>query len=259
MTIGHKQSLAAREFLKEIGWTKPGDLSLEDMLNYKGAHVRPTDLGSCEGRIVLHGQNAIVRINSNIAHEGKRNFVLAHELGHLLLHPNLMPVFSDTTKTLSDWYKNGPHEVEANAFATELLMPEDLFRNKVKKKKLNISLIEEVADHFKVSLTACFLRYARLGDFPLMVIFIDNGVIEWKQSSNDFPFKYLPLKNKVPVYSVAGDFFYNKIALSDIPEKVDVIEWFPEDHQAEKLNSWQVYEQSFRVSKTGVVACLWTF
>lgn len=258
MTTGRKQSLIARNFLKEIGWVQPGDLSLDEMLNFKGAHIRECDLENCEGRIVQHGENAIIRINANI-HEGKRNFILAHELGHLLLHPNLMPVFTDTSLTLSDWYKKGPHEIEANAFATELLMPFDLFKNRVKGKRLNIQLIEDIAGYFKTSLTASFLRYSLLGDFPLMVVFIDNGIVEWKQASQDFPFPFLPLKNKVPVYTVAGDFFYNRIAFGDQPEKVDVIEWFPEDHNAQKLNTWQIYEQCFQVSKTGIISCLWTF
>jgi len=259
MAIGHKQHIAARDFLKDIGWSKPGDLSLDEMLNFKGAYIREAALKNCEGRIVLHGQNAIVSISDKIAHDGKRNFVLAHELGHLLLHPNLMPVFTDNAITLSDWYKNGIHEIEANAFATELLMPNELFKKFVKGKRLNIGLIEDVADYFKASLTASFLRYVHLGDFPLMVVFIDKGIIEWKQSSADFPFPYLPLKNKVPAYSVAGDFVYNNVPLGDRPEKVDVIEWFPEDHQALKLSNWQIYEQCFHVSKTGLISCLWAF
>lgn len=258
MTTSHRQSVAARNFLKEIGWVKPGDLSLEEMLNFKGAHIRECNLENCEGRVVQHRENSIIRINTNIT-EGKRNFVLAHELGHLVLHANLMPVFTDTLQTLSDWYKKGPHESEANVFATELLMPQDLFKNMVKGKKLNIQLIQDVASYFNTSLTATFLRYLVLGDFPLMVVFIDNGLIEWKHASQDFPFPYLPLKNKVPVYTVAGDFFYNGIRFSDRPEKVDVIEWFPEDHSAQKLSTWQIYEQCFQVSKNGIISCLWTY
>jgi Zn-dependent peptidase ImmA (M78 family) len=259
MINSHKPLQTAQEFLRSIGWTKPGDLSLDEMLNFKGASIHQAELKNCEGRVILHGQNSIVRINSNITNEGKKNFVLAHELGHILLHTTLMPVFSDTRLTLSDWYKKGTHEIEANTFATELLMPQDLFKQKVKGKKLTISLMEDVANYFKVSLTASFLRYLTLGDFPLMVVFIERGIIEWKHTSNDFPFPYLPLKNKVPIYSVAGDYFFNKVTFGDEPDKVNVIDWFPEDFQAQKLGSWQIYEQCFHVSSTGIISCLWTF
>jgi len=42
-----------------------------------------------------------------------------------------VPFFSDTDKTLSDWYKNGPHELQANEFASEFLMPSPLFKQRV--------------------------------------------------------------------------------------------------------------------------------
>ncbi len=92
-----------------------------------------------------------------------------------------------------------------------------------------------------------------------MVVFIERGIIEWKYTSNDFPFPYLPLKNKVPIYSVAGDYFYNKVTFGDEPDKVNVIDWLPEDFQAQKLGSWQIYEQCFHLSSTGIISCLWTF
>ena len=251
-------SLAAKELLYELGWSKPGDLSLEEMVYAKGASVRDAPMKGCEGRILVKGQSSIIRVNSEITHPGKRNFVIAHELGHFLMHKNIARLFSDTNKTLSDWYKNGPHEQEANVFAVELLMPAQLFKDKVKGKKLAISLIEDVSQYFGVSLTSAFLRYARLGDFPLMVVFIEKGIIEWKQASEDFPFQYLPLKIKVPPLTVAGDFF-NGNGLEERPAKVDVIEWFPEDFEAQKKSTWQVWEQCFQVSKHGLISCLWTF
>ena len=51
-------------------------------------------------------------------------FVLAHELGHMQMHRNLNTVFMDT-KTFN------PHsrfERQANTFAVELLLPDDLLR-----------------------------------------------------------------------------------------------------------------------------------
>jgi len=60
-----------------------------------------------------------------------------------------------------------------------------------------------------------------------MVIFIEDGIVKWKQASHDFPFQYLVINSKVPVYSIAGDYFNNQ-TIETKPEKVNAIEWFPE-------------------------------
>ncbi|ANE53137.1 ImmA/IrrE family metallo-endopeptidase [Flavisolibacter tropicus] len=241
----------------QLGWTQPGDLTLDEIASALGAHLRYTKLEGSEGRILISGNSAIITVNENITNEGKKNFVLAHEIGHYVMHRNVQPLYSDTQQTLSDWFKNGPQELEANAFAAELLMPTGIFTQKVRKKKLSLDLIQEVAAYFQVSMTAAFLKYKELGDYPLMVIFIEDGIIKWKQSSKDFPLQYLPLRSKVPVWTVAGDFFNGK-GLEEKPELIDAIEWFPEDSRLRYNNNLKFYEQCFQVSDNGLISCLWT-
>ena len=247
----------AREVQQSLGWSEPGDLSLEDMVFALGGILKESPMQGAEGRILMNGDKAVITINSNITYPGKRNFVIAHEIGHFVLHKGLTPFYSDTDKTLAEWYKNGPQEQQANQFASELLMPSDLFKSKIAGKKLNLSLIEQIAGYFNVSLTAAFLKYKDLGDYPVMVIYIENGIIQWKQASNDFPFQFLPLYSKVPVYTVAGDYF-NKKGLEEKPEKVDAIEWFPTDFKLKYDPDYQLWEQCFPVSNNGLLSCLWT-
>ena len=90
----------------------------------------------------MKGDMGVISIREDIVLSGKRNFIIAHEIAHFCLHKSLLTVFSDTHKTLSDWYKNGPQEREANAFASAFLMPEDLFVKIITGEKLNIDLIK---------------------------------------------------------------------------------------------------------------------
>ena len=142
-------------------------------------------------------------------------------------------------------------------FATELLMPETPFKNKVNKKKLNVGLLDDVSGYFGTSRLATVLRYASLGDFPVMIIFMENGIIKWKQLSHDFPFTYLPINSKVPAWTVAGDFFY-KDQLETKPEKVDAIEWFPEDYRIKSDPDCKLWEQCYPVAGNCLVSCIWT-
>ncbi len=247
---------AARDLLSDIGWVKPGDLSLEEIAGSLGAIIKEEPIGGSEGRILIKGNSAVIKINSSITHVGKRNFVLAHEIGHFVLHKELK-LFVDNSKTLSEWHIKGIHEQQANQFAEELLMPQDLFTGMVKGKKLNIGLIEGAASFFGASLTATFIRYSRLGDFPMMIVYIEGGVIKWKLPTKDFPFQYLAYGSKVPPWTVAGDFFNGK-PLEEKPVTVDAIEWFPNDFKLQFKKDWKLWEQCFQVAPNGLMACLWS-
>jgi len=250
--------IAAHRLLVNTGWTKPGDVSLEDMIFSLDGILKYSPLTGSEGRILIKGDSAVITVDSNINYESRKNWVIAHEIGHFCLHKNVVPLFSDTYKTLSDWFQKGPQEQQANDFASELLMPSPLFKQRVVGKKLDINLIQDTAQYFNVSLTATFLKYRFLGDFPVMIIFIENGLIKWKQFTQGFPFEYIEYESKVPVYTVAGDLFYNN-SKEDKPEKVDAIEWFPQDYSIKYKKNWKLWEQCYRVSNTGIVSCLWTF
>lgn len=254
----NKAQKKAHELLRSVGWSEPGDLTVEEMVWASGAFIKEMPIGGSEGRILVSDQNAIITLDSEIDYIPKKNYVLAHELAHFHLHKHLSVLFSDTDSTLSEWRSKGDHEKEANDFASELLMPSHLFSQKVKGKRLDLSLIEETANYFGTSLTATFLKYRILGDFPVMIIFSEDNIIKWKQSSHDFPFQWIPKHAAVPVYTVAGDFF-NGSGLEDEPVKVDAIEWFPEDWEIEKKKNWKLWEQCFQVSANGVISCLWTY
>lgn len=256
MNLGHNPTQAARDLLKDVGWERPGDLTLEEIAGSLGAIIETDILGGSEGRILMMGNSAIIKINSEIEHAGKRNFVTAHEIGHFVLHKELK-LFVDNNITLSEWHTKGTHEQEANDFAGELLMPTLLFKERIQNKKLSISLIKEIADYFTVSLTAAFIRYSKLGAFPMMLIYTENGTVKWKTASNDFPFPYLQKGSTVPAWSVAGD-FYNGKGLEQSPVKVNAFEWFPNDYKLRSNNEWKLWEQCFQVSQNGLMVCLWS-
>lgn len=251
-------TIEARELLRKSGFEKPSDIGLLEFASSEGIHVKYEELKGSEGRIIMYGDNALVTINSSINNSGKRNFVLAHEIGHFKLHQGIGPLFSDTNRTLSDWYRNGKHEQEANEFASELLMPSRIFSEFVSGEKLDFELIEDAANYFDVSLTATFLKYCSLGDYPLMVIYIEDKLVKWTRYSQDFAFQYIEKNSNVSPLTVAGDFFQGN-GIEDSPVLVKAIEWFPDDFEIKKKQNWQLWEQCFQVSTNGIIACLWTF
>jgi Zn-dependent peptidase ImmA (M78 family) len=251
-----KFQIAANNLLNSLGWSKPGDLSLNEIAFASNAYVKESDLNGSQGRILMNGDSAIITLDSKVKKESKRNFILAHEIGHLILHKNLTPLFSDTNKTLSEWYAKGKHEIEANQFASELLMPSSLFKSRVIGKQMSLDLIRETADYFRTSQTATLLKYKDLGDYPTSIIYIENGIIKWKSESSDFPLKFLPNGSKVPQSTAAGDFFSGQ-GLEDEPVLVNALDWFPEDFNIEDYLDTELFEHNFRIGAHGLLCCLW--
>ena len=85
------------------------------------------ELGTINGYYQSCPKNKLIHLNKNLD-KNFSNFVLAHELGHALLHSKLNVLFLETnTFNLKNRF-----EFEANTFAAELLIDDDLldeFRN----------------------------------------------------------------------------------------------------------------------------------
>lgn len=95
----------------------------------------------------LHGRPVIA-----LTHKGnpmRSRFSVAHELGHLLLHPDPAP-------------GNSRHEREANAFAAEFLIPTAEIRDRL-PAPADITALKDLADTYGVSSAALAYRGKDLG------------------------------------------------------------------------------------------------
>ena len=92
-----------------------------DLANMLGIVVIKEDLGVIDGYYNKQLRQKQIHINCNLS-ENDMLFTCAHELGHALLHPNA------NTKFLRDntFLSVDKLEQEANRFALELLLPDEL-------------------------------------------------------------------------------------------------------------------------------------
>lgn len=120
------------------------------------------------GFLVKKKGKVFLAVNSN-HHPNRQRFSIAHELGHYYLHLNSSStVFIDKTV----YYRNvdsssGKYqqEIEANAFAADLLMPRDMLEKELEKfgEELTDMDIYRLANRFGVSQQAMELRLQNLG------------------------------------------------------------------------------------------------
>lgn len=244
----------AQALLKECGISDPTEFPLDLLIYGRGATLIEKPLSNSEGRIVFGKDKAIITVNSNIEWEGKRRFVMAHELGHYEMHKNEGQIHHDTDANL-EYFKHGHQETEANEFATELLMPEELFKKECQGKKFSPDLLRNLASKFKTSLTSVVYRYFELGNHPVCLIYsYNNKVMYWKRPE-DYPhFLVDYTKLSPPEDSVAAEFFTKGTIYSVAQSKQQIWKstWF-DIKDWEDENKYKFYEFCIITSRYNTV------
>lgn len=230
-----KGVLAARNLMLECGIDDVTTISLEDLVAYKGALLVEEKMHNADGRIIHGNRRSIIKVNSEIQYPGRKRFTIAHELGHLVMHRDY-PIHSDT-KSL-DWFdsalknlKTGFQELEANEFASELLMPADLFKCEVRYKKFTPDLLRNLAERFQTSITSVAFKCVEMNVHPICLFFISDGVIRyWKKS--DSLKCWITDRNKMPPheYTVATEYIdagYEPVYTKDeSQQEINKSAWF---------------------------------
>lgn len=109
-----------------------------------------------------------IEVNSNHPVTRQR-FTIAHELGHLLKHRELIKNKGqlDRSNEFSD-ENEIRHELQADKQAAEILMPKPLVEDYLSQKnwgaktKFNAEMISDIAEHFRVSRAMAVLRLREL-------------------------------------------------------------------------------------------------
>ncbi|WP_457578259.1 ImmA/IrrE family metallo-endopeptidase [Ensifer adhaerens] len=198
------------------------------------------DLPGCEGALVP-GDTKPRRwaiMYDRKQNSGRRAYTIAHELGHFVLHRQLVdedPHFDGGFHCTKEAVEHGAGrdiEKEANEFAANLLMPLDDYRRCIPSDQLaGFDRLGEAADRYGVSLTAATLRWLEYTTTRAMVIASVDGFALWAKSS-EAAFKsgrFLRTKSdlfEMPAASLAARKATSKESLEGVHQKAGI--WFPE-------------------------------
>jgi Zn-dependent peptidase ImmA (M78 family) len=141
-----------------------------------GAQLRFSPLDEeLSGMIYISENTPIIGINS-LHHPNRQRFSIAHEIGHLVLHHHLISgkvhvdkefrvQFVALNRDATSALGTEKIEIEANQFASELLMPTAWFTQALASKPFDIDNegpLEELAKKFRVSRQALEYRIRNL-------------------------------------------------------------------------------------------------
>lgn len=188
-----------KKLYNECGMYDPLDLSIKEVIQSKNILVKEEPMDGSDGRIVPYQNGAIITVNNKIKYDSRKKFVLAHELGHFILHKNSKKMFFDNQDTLNRWYHDtyGVLEKEANEFAAEFIMPSGIFKEECSGEVFDPEFLDYLSEGFEVSKTAALLRYVKHGNIPVCLVYCKDNKMQWFKRSEGFKY-YLEFDYDMP-------------------------------------------------------------
>jgi Zn-dependent peptidase ImmA (M78 family) len=170
--------------------------------------IRPLDTQGFEGGIITDTErNEGVILVNTASHYYRRRFTIGHELGHFLIPthmPNAEGRFLCSREDMNllsanESDRRAEMEVEANRFASLLLIPPPALRKALGRSAADLGKLVKLADDFKVSKQAMSRAYADYHEELIAVIGIKDGRIIWiAKNRMRFPFLEPNIGDAVP-------------------------------------------------------------
>jgi len=212
----------AREVIRVFAIELPSEIDIEAIAYYHGLRVVVGPLKSARGRLTSNGQKGIIYVSDQAQLPGQYRFVVAHELGHHLLHRRkgltALCLESDMLR-----YEATGRESEANRFAAELLMPEKLFAPKCDVAQPSLSVVDRLAQEFQTTLTSAAIRFVDLCPEACALVWCEDRAIKWFSRGEDFA-GWFNVGAKLDSGTCAYDAFDGKV-VRERPELVCAEAW----------------------------------
>jgi hypothetical protein len=151
--------------------------------------IKEVDSQDFEGVLVCRADRSkgIIAVNRNIREEGRKRFAICHEIGHFVLPGHGIDGCICHSEDIESWRKDAPeYEIEANEFASELLLPYRAVAPLVKKDKATVGLAKDIAKRFGTSLTAACLKSVEVTEENCAFVYSVDGSIKWFRRNENF-------------------------------------------------------------------------
>ena len=127
-------------------------------------------------------------VETEHTNEGFENFSISHELGHWFLdgHPEEIMKTGGAHMSRADFTQNTSIELEADHFASGLLMPSHLVRSLLAGRPAGMDAILNLAETACCSITAAAIRAAECSPRPMAIVISRGDEIAYAFTSDTF-------------------------------------------------------------------------
>lgn len=241
---------AAERLLIGLGIVAAKEIDLDAIAWSMGAAVKYRHMDRADATIVGSQKRAVIAVNSSSI-PTRRRFSLAHELGHWHHHRGRI-LFCGPSDIGSQ--SNGPlnPERQADAFASDLILPGYLVRPAIAKMaKLNLASAREIAEEFKVSLTATLIRILNDNSFPMLLVCHGKDRRRWFKRADMVPQWWFP-RDDLDSDTFAFEILHGKAKEDTFPRKNGAGAWF----EFRNVDRFEIFEQSFPLPNDEVLTVL---
>ncbi len=163
------------QLIEKRGHDRPPFLSREfaHLLGFK--QIIQANLGDASAVLLKLRDGYVMKVNQS-HHAVRQNFSCAHEIGHVLfnelrLERHLQEIEYRTFNPQGEARdRSKARERLCDIAATELLMPEFVFRRSVSHLGVSVNSIERLANSFAVSVPAAAIRIAEVSSEPCIAV-----------------------------------------------------------------------------------------
>ena len=165
-----------------------------------------------EGLIIYDGRDFHIHINLDLVsfqNSKRARFSFAHELGHYFIVEHHHLLKNNYNPSKFNPKETNVIELEANYFASVLLMPKNKFEKICNGIEFSLDLVSKLSEYFNVSRLSVLLRYVEIGHYPIMMAYCKDGILEWFNRNDEFPFKAFKTKvgKELPINSAVGEYY----------------------------------------------------
>jgi hypothetical protein len=230
------QSLARQQLIDRGRMTLP--VGPKDFAREIDIVVEPfsSTRSDVSGFLMQQGSSFMIGYSTAIRNEGFENFTVAHELGHYFIDDHPLAVLS-TGKHFSraGYISKDRFEQEADAFATEFLMPWKLIEPIISGNTGGFRTIQAIAQNCESSIVASAIRYTQVTRECVAVVVSHSGVVEFMTASAAFKeirgLDWLRKKDSLPTNVLSARFStqLDWIRAGETAEDSGRLQrWFPE-------------------------------
>ena len=253
-------------------------------LNIQGIPIQPREIAEqlqivvweremesqYDGCLMRVGDTWGILLNNLIQSQSRKNFTIAHELGHYYLESGqisatdhkdtvaeFVPQHRCQREDLCGFDSHRLEEQRANQFAVELLMPSPIFRaDAADLPEIGLPAIDALAEKYSTSLTSTAIRYTRLSSHVCAIVLSEGGQIKYFAYSDRFRQNsdcYLAKGKPLHPDSVAA--LLAKASLTKVKERQVKV---PLSHWCSTQSDQPLVEQSRRLPRMDqVLSFLW--
>jgi len=150
--------------------------------------AKPPEMDGVSGALIFSNDEVILIYSQQHNNAGFENFSIAHELGHYFLegHPEEIRKQGGTHLSRSNFVEGSSIELEADHFASGLLMPSHLVREFLSERQVGLDGIIALAEKAHCSRTAAAIRAAECSEYPMAIVMSKGDEIAYAFMTDNF-------------------------------------------------------------------------